>query len=131
MSKFGDKPLVVSLYSNAAARAYEPFGKETGEITYETSLAQVRESGLGDTGGQQELPIHSRGIVCSVFLKWFPSHSTGNGSRARCLMLCPLDLSVLRQLLIPYMEHDSIRVAIVFLAQSAVPSHRRFLRFCI
>lgn len=38
---FGDKPALVSLYSRTAARAFEPFGKEIGQVSYETSLAQV------------------------------------------------------------------------------------------
>lgn len=38
----GDKPAVVALYTKAAARAFEPFGKARGEVSYETSLSQVR-----------------------------------------------------------------------------------------
>lgn len=44
LAKIGGNPALVSLYSNAAARAFEPFGKTSGQVSYETSLAQVRGS---------------------------------------------------------------------------------------
>ena len=31
----------MALYSKIAAKAFEPVGEETGEVSYETSLAQV------------------------------------------------------------------------------------------
>lgn len=46
VSKVGGKPSLVSLYYKIAARAFEPFGKETGELSYEASLAQVRHCNL-------------------------------------------------------------------------------------
>ena len=42
VAKIGGNPALVSLYTNAAARAFEPFGKKFGQVSYETSLAQVR-----------------------------------------------------------------------------------------
>lgn len=50
ISKFAAKPALVALYSKAAARAFEPFGKGAGtKVFYETSLAQVptRDTGQG------------------------------------------------------------------------------------
>ena len=41
VAKVGSKPALVSLYSKIAAKAFEPLGKESGEVSYETSLAQV------------------------------------------------------------------------------------------
>lgn len=38
---FGAKPTLVSLYAKTAAAAFEPAFKTTGEVSYETSLAQV------------------------------------------------------------------------------------------
>lgn len=38
---FGAKPALVSLYAKTAAAAFEPAFKTTGEVSYETSLAQV------------------------------------------------------------------------------------------
>lgn len=46
MAKFGDKPGLVSLYSKAAALAFEPALKATGEVSYETSLGQVKKQKL-------------------------------------------------------------------------------------
>lgn len=43
VAKFGDKPALVSLYSKAAALAFEPAFETTGEVSYETSLAQVNK----------------------------------------------------------------------------------------
>lgn len=43
MAKFGDKPELVSLYFKAAALAFEPAFKTTGEVSYETSLGQVNQ----------------------------------------------------------------------------------------
>lgn len=42
VAKIGGNPALVSLYTNAAARAFNPFGKTSGQVSYETSLAQVR-----------------------------------------------------------------------------------------
>lgn len=47
VSKYGGRPSLVSAYAKAAALAFEPIGEETGEVSYETSLAQV--SPLQDT----------------------------------------------------------------------------------
>lgn len=41
VAKFGDKPALVSLYAKTAAKAFEPAGETTGEVSYETSLSQV------------------------------------------------------------------------------------------
>ena len=41
VAKFGDKPALVSLYSKAAALAFDPVFKTTGEVSYEASLGQV------------------------------------------------------------------------------------------
>lgn len=41
VAKYGAKPDLVSLYSRAAVKAFEPSGTTTGEVSYETSLAQV------------------------------------------------------------------------------------------
>lgn len=51
VSKAGGKPSLVSLYYKIAARAFEPFGKETGEVSYEASLAQVWWSKLSAQKG--------------------------------------------------------------------------------
>lgn len=42
VAKYGAKPDLVSLYSKAAVKAFEPSGATSGEISYEQSLAQVR-----------------------------------------------------------------------------------------
>lgn len=42
VAKVGENPALVSLYFNAVARAFEPFGQTSGHVSYETSLAQVR-----------------------------------------------------------------------------------------
>ncbi|CAM9747545.1 unnamed protein product [Pylaiella littoralis] len=41
VKKVGDKPALVALYSRTAARAFEPRGKDSGQVFYETSLAQA------------------------------------------------------------------------------------------
>ncbi|CAM9282114.1 unnamed protein product, partial [Hapterophycus canaliculatus] len=41
VAKYGDKPALVAFYSRTAAKAFEPLGKETGQVYYETSLAQA------------------------------------------------------------------------------------------
>ncbi|CAM9913168.1 unnamed protein product [Ectocarpus fasciculatus] len=41
VAKFGDKPALVAFYSKTAAKAFEPVGKEIGQVHYETSLAQA------------------------------------------------------------------------------------------
>lgn len=41
VAKFGDKPALVAFYSRTAAKAFEPVGKEIGQVHYEVSLAQV------------------------------------------------------------------------------------------
>lgn len=41
VAEYGDKPALVSLYSKAAALAFEPAFKTTGEVSYETSLGQA------------------------------------------------------------------------------------------
>eukprot|EP00904_Undaria_pinnatifida_P002571 jgi/Undpi1/12314/HiC_scaffold_5.g01990.m1 len=41
VAKFGDKPALVSLYSKAAALAFDPVFKTTGEVSYEASLGQT------------------------------------------------------------------------------------------
>ncbi|CAM9741720.1 unnamed protein product [Ascophyllum nodosum] len=41
VAKIGSRPALVALYSKIAAKAFEPVGKETGEVSYETSLAQA------------------------------------------------------------------------------------------
>lgn len=41
VKEFGAKPALVSLYAKTAAAAFEPAFKTTGEVSYETSLAQV------------------------------------------------------------------------------------------
>eukprot|EP00903_Cladosiphon_okamuranus_P014134 g13135.t1 len=41
VKKVGDKPALVALYSRTAAKGFEPFGQESGQVYYETSLAQA------------------------------------------------------------------------------------------
>ncbi|CAN0224179.1 unnamed protein product [Ectocarpus sp. 6 AP-2014] len=41
VAKFGDKPALVAFYSRTAAKAFEPVGKEIGQVHYEVSLAQA------------------------------------------------------------------------------------------
>eukprot|EP00904_Undaria_pinnatifida_P002573 jgi/Undpi1/12316/HiC_scaffold_5.g01992.m1 len=41
VARFGDKPTLVSLYSKAAALAFDPVFNTTGEVSYETSLGQA------------------------------------------------------------------------------------------
>jgi len=43
VKKFGDKPALVAFYAKTAAKAFEPRGKEIGQVYYETSLAQVNK----------------------------------------------------------------------------------------
>ncbi|CAN0123298.1 unnamed protein product, partial [Ectocarpus sp. 13 AM-2016] len=41
IQNFGAKPALVSLYAKTAAKAFEPAFQTTGEVSYETSLAQA------------------------------------------------------------------------------------------
>eukprot|EP00904_Undaria_pinnatifida_P008489 jgi/Undpi1/4770/HiC_scaffold_18.g08123.m1 len=41
IAKYGDKPALVALYSRTAVRAIEPYRKLSGQVYYETSLAQA------------------------------------------------------------------------------------------
>lgn len=43
MKKVGDKPALVAVYARTAAKAFEPVGQDSGQVHYETSLAQVRQ----------------------------------------------------------------------------------------
>lgn len=46
VAKVGAKPSLVSVYAKVAALAFEPAGELTGEVSYETSLAQVQCTGF-------------------------------------------------------------------------------------
>lgn len=63
MKKVGDKPALVSLYSRTAAKAFEPVGQESGQVYYETSLAQVRKK-----NGNMRHP--GRYLACPVVLQY-------------------------------------------------------------
>lgn len=46
VAKVGAKPSLVSVYAKVAALTFEPAGELTGEVSYETSLAQVQCTGF-------------------------------------------------------------------------------------